>query len=585
MYPFKPKKQIKKFPVTIGFDIETCNKNRDFVCASLVGNMFSKTFWEKKELIKELTKQKYSNTYIVATNLSFDFFGTFFGQKEISNFKMIFRGSSLIVATVYIKDGKFTNEITRRKLTFIDTMNYCNLSVEKMGKLLKFNKLEKPEFLGKKPRNEKERNIMQEYNIRDAEVTKKFTDFLFRTFYGLGADIKNTIASTAMSLFKNKYLEGVYWQPTKDQTLEMFEAYYGGRTEVFKRGKIKNKRYYDYNSLYPSVMRDNIFPDPSSCNLTYNKTDKYIMKYEGCSLVEIYQPYTEKPILPVRVPGKLIFPIGDFKGWYNHNEIRYALSVGCKLKKVHKTYYFKKTCSPFKNYVNSLYSLRLKYKKENNPMEYVVKILMNSLYGKFGQRFKDRDNLTPFNHTLDELLKFKHFEHINGFLRTKQDCMMSNFCFPIWAGYITSYARIKMHKLLVKSKAVYCDTDSVITDQELESSTQLGGLKEEFIIDEGWLIRPKFYGLKTSVGDIVKCKGLPVKMDYEEFDIFLDNPNKTFDKFVRPREALRRKLLPNEIIEGTKCFSLHDDKRVYTEEFNKNKLIDTQPINMIDLPG
>lgn len=41
----------------------------------------------------------------------------------------------------------------------------------------------------------------------------------------------------------------------------------------------------------------------------------------------------------------------------------------------------------FSGYVNALYSLRKQYPK-NHPMNMIAKLLLNSLYGKFGQRLE-----------------------------------------------------------------------------------------------------------------------------------------------------------------------------------------------------
>ena len=41
----------------------------------------------------------------------------------------------------------------------------------------------------------------------------------------------------------------------------------------------------------------------------------------------------------------------------------------------------------FKDYVNKMYNLRLEYPK-THPMNLIAKLLMNSLYGKFGMRLE-----------------------------------------------------------------------------------------------------------------------------------------------------------------------------------------------------
>ena len=112
--------------------------------------------------------------------------------------------------------------------------------------------------------------------------------FLINSFEHLGATFKNTLASTSMSLFKNKYLKEVYFQPKEEILLEQFESCFGGRSEAFKRGTFENYNYYDFNSLYPSDMFENEFPDPNSLRITYKNTNEYINNYHGISKVDIY---------------------------------------------------------------------------------------------------------------------------------------------------------------------------------------------------------------------------------------------------------------------------------------------------------
>jgi hypothetical protein len=52
----------------------------------------------------------------------------------------------------------------------------------------------------------------------------------------------------------------------------------------------------------------------------------------------------------------------------------------------------------FKNYVLNLYDLRLKYPK-SNPLNLIAKLLLNSLYGRFGMidKFPDFSIFNNFN--------------------------------------------------------------------------------------------------------------------------------------------------------------------------------------------
>ncbi len=570
-----------------GFDIETYDKNRKFYCASVFGNKIEKTFYEKQELINYFKTKKFKHSIVAATNLQFDFFGTFHDAEEVQEFNTLFRGSDLLSARSYIINKEFSRKNTEDKkngIIFLDTLNYAKQSVEQLGKILKIPKLNKPKCIGRLPRNNIEKQEMEVYNMRDSEISKKYIDFLYDSFERLGATPKITIASTSMSLYKNKYLKQVYYQSSEESLIEQFKSYYGGRTEAFNRGRIKKYYYYDYNSLYPSVMC-NKYPDPNTQRESNRDTTRYLEEYEGITKVTIGLDYLEKPLLPVMQiinnQRKLIFPTGTWTGYYTNVELRQAIKLGYEIQKVHKSIYFKQNCYPFKTYVKDLYNLRMDYKQSNNPMEKVVKLFMNSLYGKFGQKFLDRDNWIPMPKSYTELLKYKTFERIGNFLRIKQDNKPANFCIPIWASYTTAMARIKLHKLLLKTNAIYCDTDSVITkDDSITDSKKLGELKLEDKIIEGVIIKPKFYGYKSKNGYKIVAKGIGTRLSYGAMLEIIQNPKVTYQKFMKLKESIRRGYIPNYIMEIEKNLTLEDNKRQWYEKFNINGTQASEPIKI-----
>jgi len=344
---------------------------------------------------------------------------------------------------------------------------------------------------------------------------------------------------------------------------------------VRRNGKV----FISGNSLYPSVML-NEFPDPNTFRKTYQNTTEYIDSYDGISKVDVYCPPMDYPLLPFRYDNKLIMPTGTFTGWWTHIELKRAKQLGYIIKRVHQSIYYKKNCIPMRNYVLDLYDLRLQYQKENNPMELVVKLFMNSLYGKFGQKFLDKDNLTYMNHSLKQLEKYKSFERIGDFIRLVQDAKPSVFCIPIWASYVTAYGRIKLHDTITDCDPVYCDTDSVITKKKYASRTDIGKLKLEMKIKRGIIVKPKCYFIKNNETSHVKIKGLGIKLKESQFYAFLHNPTKTYDRFIKIKESLRRKLIPNEIVEITKSYDLEDTKRTWEKPFNFNELQYSTPIEL-----
>jgi len=88
------------------------------------------------------------------------------------------------------------------------------------------------------------------------------------------------------------------------------------------------------------------------------------------------------PVLQIHNKGKTISPLGTFKAWFFSEELKLARDKFGYEFEILRGYTFDQTII-FNHYVNDLYDLRLTFDKYN-PMIYIAKILMNSLYGRFG---------------------------------------------------------------------------------------------------------------------------------------------------------------------------------------------------------
>jgi len=605
-------KRIKKL---YGYAIEISGNNQRVAMLAFAAEqdyIFDNIIDFKNLLLKNY--KKYHNCIIGSYNLGFDFNVTFKGKEAADWHTCYSKTGSLLFAFSYIEDGKFTKYTKkasnqRCKITFVDTVNYAQMSLEKVGKIIGLEKLKwdfsldwiklsNDEFVQKQKEYET-------YCMRDAHIAKKFLQYLEDVFFSLGSSIQLTMAATAEKIFRNIYLKGCYRPQSIEDMDFIYESYYGGRTETFVRGLVKKKmKYYDFNSLYPSVMHDNEFPDPNYARNISKGSIFHINNFHGVSEVDIDVPYMHKPPLPWRSEkGKVLFPYGFLHGIWTHIEIRRAVKEGCKIINVGRTLYYTKTCTPFYDIIHDLYNLRLKYKKEKNPMEYGVKITANSFYGKLGQRY---DNKSTFMHNTDPLLldfmeKYTFVEK-GDYFEFSVPSKPKIFCFPIWASYVTAYGRIKLYDAILEQNSYMCDTDSSVTEMDMPSKTGLGELKVEHEIDEMIFIRPKFYGMDLSheiaecktedaVKKIkaceVKCKGMnnnELNLGYHSFKKLISD-EKQFKvhqkRFTKFRTALRGKHLVNSVFEFEKTFSLDDTKREWVGNFDINKVQQSKPIKII----
>jgi hypothetical protein len=174
----------------------------------------------------------------------------------------------------------------------------------------------------------------------------------------------------------------------------------------------ENLYVYDVNSLYAAAMSQNPIPVG---NITYFEGDIFnpdvILGYEqkvntsiytgrnvindlkkpfGYFLVEIEAPDNLNiPILltKAKINGNLrtIAPLGKWTGVIFSDEMYNAQYLGYKFK-ILNGYLFEGDFI-FKDFVNDLYAIKCSHPKDH-PMYLISKLLLNSLYGKFGMHIE-----------------------------------------------------------------------------------------------------------------------------------------------------------------------------------------------------
>ena len=611
-----------------GYDIETYGTKNLFQCACVwCINGEGWFFTDEKKLVEFFCSKRFRNAWVCATNLDFDFTKVFEKQKCYLQFKRFQPKNKLIYTKSFIQnddEGNFYFQIDNpkkksgRSITFVDTTNYDFVSVETLGKIIGVPKMDMPFPIGYKCKNKEEFAKMKEYCMNDAKISCMYMDFLNKTFSKVGANLNYTIASSSMSLYRNVFM-GDEEIPLEDPLVSerIMKAYRGGRTETLMRGYSDDEVYCnDINSMYPAVMCEKL-PYPPSRKISRQNNLKYIIKYEGVSEVTILCPDMKYPLLGTVVDGKFIFGTGRITDSWTHVELRYAMKLGYIIEKVYETIYYTQTYKPFKKFVDCMYSLRDKFKSENNPAEHIIKILMNSLYGKFGQR---NDSHFEYVSCEDENLE-------QMMINNPDNCPLGNlvrfnlkggepsiFQIPIFPCYITSLARIKLHEYMMKAvemgfPPIYVDTDSIFCKGIIEDSKELGKMKCEYKSRQQVFVKPKMYQLdyydekKKSWCEKVKIKGLqkdilgfgkidykfqiPIeqlgktKMDKKNFFNLLNNPQVWYSKMAKFLEAKRGKMEIGENILREKKFDLEDSKRDWLgNKFKLDKMYDSIPIKL-----
>jgi len=335
------------------------------------------------------------------------------------------------------------------------------------------------------------------------EVIQKFGQEVFKD---LGIDITNCYTGASLSkknFFKNYYdTKFPVYKLSDDNDKFIRDSYFGGRVECFQMGEVDKCYYYDFTSLYPDVGRKYLpYGEPEI--VKFNKAKELDKDFFGWVECLVKTKNTKHiPKHAVLKDDRLIFPI--FENWtkinlfseeIDYEQYEYEFITGIKFKK-----------SRIKQkFFNDGFRNKAKSKAEGNPaMAQAYKIIINSGYGFWGLRTKDRDGVIICEPNSHEYMSYLNTDKLISIreqgdyvlCRIKKDLDVCDFNVSV-AAAISSYARSKLHKMLtairkVGGKVYYCDTDSVICNININDypnikkkfqwdgdGTELGSLKNE----------------------------------------------------------------------------------------------------------
>jgi hypothetical protein len=304
-------------------------------------------------------------------------------------------------------------------------------------------------------------------------------------------------------------------------------AYFGGRTEIFKPifdSEINDSDYLfyqDINSLYPFVMSKFDYPNKFIGWISGEKEYlEYDMAIWHCKVRVPENMYA--PPLPIKSDGRLIFPVGEFKGYWTRYELDYAKKLGCEILEYYEGAAFENAGMIFKNFIETLYGMRLEAKEKNdNVTQMTMKLLMNSCYGRMGIN-KDRSKIVIDDGTFNNIkliAEIEISEKSSIRLSEKPERSRTMFSNPAIACFVTSYARVFLHENMreVGERSVYyCDTDSLFTDRPMKLGKELGAMKLEYKCKSACFLLPKTYVNEDIIEEDGQSK--PIKLTMKGFD-------------------------------------------------------------------
>lgn len=391
----------------------------------------------------------------------------------------------------------FLDRCPKNDPLFIEYLGYDVLSLyEVLEKLMEVSGLSKDEFVGR---------------ISTASLSR----FLFKNGYK-GHQFKHDGKKDYEIMTDYK------WYDNLDVEAILRNAYCGGRTEVFTPILKDEGYHYDVNSLYPDVMKNELYPvgEPKEVNnpiLIKSYFENWLQNHDGLGFIQcvVNIPVQSIPPLPCKM-GKLAFPCGTVCGTWTYPELEYAINeCGVEILEWQIGVHFFKTYPVFRDFIDTMYSIKEEGTRTNNiALRTFGKLIQNCGYGYTGMR---RDDKSGYD-SIENMDKYPVVLEVNrklGYIEVPTDIKAEYIQVQI-AAYVTSYARLKLLKTLKMAEKTatvfYCDTDSIVTDKPLPDnivdSKELGKWALESQPKKAIFLKPKVYAevLDVIENDTVKEK-------------------------------------------------------------------------------
>ena len=265
--------------------------------------------------------------------------------------------------------------------------------------------------------------------------------------------------------------------------------------------------------------------------------------------------------------NRILYPVGTFESYVTLEEL-HAVDNDDRIKfKILESHQFipHADCRfPYKDFIESQYSRRLFLKKQHDPLERAIKLVLNSMYGKMAQRVNNK---------------------------------MGNLFNPFIASYITGFARAELYRFMrehdLENDVVAFATDSIATRKEIPglNSEMLGEMKLDRSAEDVIFLSNGFYRFNGKW----KQRGIGYdnekKAEIEHTTTRIGNDGQLYigvkstrTTHIRSGILLNRIKLVGKIDQYEKKINLNGDKKRFwlndLQSLNENVLCDSVPINV-----
>lgn len=515
---------LRKNPYLVSVDSEDDGKGNPYLFPFVHEegswiNENRETAIENLIVLAEKQRENKRPLEVWATNLEYDLVNLF-GVGRLRELELTFNKSALVSA-----------KWSARNMYFRDTLRHIPVSVKELGEMVGLQKLERGKHASKK------------YALVDATITYRSAKFLRGIYTEFGIEPKMTLAACAYAIWKDKYWKQDVIFPPQEIVDFAKLCYFGGRTEPFGIGEFLDINVIDASSMFPWAMIQGDFPIPWGAFRRAKRNAE--IKPSGIYKASIKSNII-LPSLPVRTEKGLIYPNGNFDGYFVGEELIYAKEIGIDIKII-EGYEFAETCRPFDKYVTDFFELK---NKSRGAQRMVYKLLLNALYGKFGQG-GERIKAIPVEEFIQLQYPPEDFRQWYGiciFREIEQPPPWGN---NVWSAIVTARARIRLHREAMRiikkgGKILYCDTDSLCfigkNSKYPEKAKRPGDFENRGTYRRILIKGKKEYGLEKTPGEWeVHIKGVPGSERLR----YLTEGRARYAKPVKIRESSRIKVAPN----------------------------------------
>lgn len=481
------------------------------------------------------------NVSIFAHNHQYDFYG--------------YAGSHLLDNDIKVLCFNPFIAIYKDRNYFLDTMSFYRMALSEVGNMIQYKKMHMPESVTSLEE-------LKPYLLNDTKMVMEAIMKVKNSLQVLGFKPKKLLTSgqVAMTTFisyckKNDLLRKFMYfdkprkrmqTPRTDYTRYTRLGLRGGRVEAFKSGEFENCYDIDIKAMYTSIMCNMDFPNLFTETVVDQNAMKSISEKELLNMIGVVKctvkcPNLQLPFLPCKYNKVQLYPVNaEVRGVWTTIELRKALELGYKIKeKEWAIVYVKSEVNPLKSFLEKIY----KVEKEDMTMKPVVKMIRNSIFGKFAQETRSFETKTILRKDSLTLMR-DGWRFVRAFgnqyvLKKDTGLTLPPYYAPMVSAWVTALGRIRLFEDMSKipyKDLIYCDTDGLIVRNNHLKKLKVGNdMGDWAIVSEGlpcMISGEKWY----SIGDKVRASGIP-KRDLTK-DVLTSEEGITVKKMRTFKEAL-----------------------------------------------